>query len=81
MERFLASVLSSVNFLGRDPTDVSLDQYVELLKEAPGSTTAEKVEYLSGIDITLSAEGMRQLQGRCRFEPLLGCTPGAGNKH
>jgi hypothetical protein len=81
MERFLASVLSTVGFLARNPKEVGLEQYLELLKAAPGATMAEKVEFLSSLDVQLSKDGMRRLQGRRSLDPLLGFTPGAGTKH
>jgi len=38
-----------------------LDDYIRLLKVAPGASVADKVKSLDSLDITLSQRGMRQL--------------------
>jgi hypothetical protein len=44
------------------PQEYSLPQYLQHLRNAPGATISDKVEYLSGIGITLSSRGRRELE-------------------
>lgn len=41
--------------------ELNLTQYLQRLKSAPGMAMADKVQYLSGIGVTLSSQGMRDL--------------------
>lgn len=54
---FAVSVLSTALFA----QELNLQQYLQRLKSAPGVTVSDKVEFLSSTGVTLSDQGMRDL--------------------
>lgn len=53
----LATMLTSLSFA----QELGLEQYLQRLKTAPGTTIAQKIEFLSGMGVKLSSQGMRDL--------------------
>lgn len=55
--------------------ELNLRQYLQRLKTAPGATISQKVEYLSNLGVTLSPQGLHELQTAARSATPLPARP------